>query len=72
MTPIEAQVMAEVLFWYAVIMIVCAACSVAICYIFDGINETPEERTRREADSIAKQATKEFNRRPRVVRFFNY
>lgn len=74
MTPIESQALAEVMFWYAVIIIIFAIGAGLICHIYDCIEETPEERAQREAERIAKQATKEYKRRQRMraVRFWNF
>lgn len=66
MTPIESQAMAEVMFWYAAIIIVCAIGAGVICHIYDCMEETPEEQSQREAERIAKQATQEYKKRKRM------
>ena len=59
MTPIESQALAEVMFWYFVVIVIFAVGAGVICHIYDCMDETPEERAQREAELIAKQATKE-------------
>lgn len=66
MTPIETQALSEALFWYGLLMIVVIAGGWFICQVYDCATETPEERMQREAERIAKQATKEYEKRRRM------
>lgn len=77
MIPIESQALAEVLFWYGVLMLIFAIGVGVICHIYDCMEETPEERAQKERQRIvtqsaramqriAKQATKEYKKRKRM------
>lgn len=74
MTTLETKALAEVMFWYGILMLVFFAGVWVICRVYDCVDETPEERAAREAKRIAQQATKEFKRRQRMrsVRFWNF
>ena len=75
MTPIESQALAEVLFWYFVVIVIFAIGAGVICHIYDCMDETPEERAQREAERIAKQEAKHYKssrQRMRAVRFWNF
>lgn len=66
MIHIESQAMAEVLFWYFVVIVIFAVGAGLICHIYDCMEETPEEQAARKAERIAKQATKEYKKRKRM------
>lgn len=76
MIPVESQALAEVMFGYAVLMLIFAIGVRIICHIYDCVEETPEEQAQHEAERIAKELerqAKEIHRKQmRSVRFWNF
>ena len=73
MNDITAQFMADLMFWSGFYALCVALAVWCLDKAWSALNPpSPEEIAAREAEHIAKQATKEYKRRNRLVRFWNF